>query len=157
MGVEIQTVVTFQSTAFNVTETKPYFINPSCYGDDVAKWMIAELRKNGVKTDDAPDQEDFGWYFGFQVAGGEHTFVIGFRPDDKTWIGWLERNRGFARSILGLRKRGIDPSAQQVLHSALLGSPEIRNVRWHFHGDFDKGREERGTLNPLSSSQTTQR
>ena len=45
-----QTVVTFRTTAFNVTERKPHFINDGCYGDDLARWMIAELAKQEVVT-----------------------------------------------------------------------------------------------------------
>ena len=100
---KMRTVVTFKSAAFNVTEPKEYFINSSCFGDDVAKWLISELRKRGVKTDEDPGQEDFGWYLNFEVAGTGHTFVIGHRPGNETeagvWIGWLERSRGLVGSL----------------------------------------------------------
>ena len=39
---DIRTVVTFQSSAFNTSERKDYFINNCCYGDDVAR-VIAEF------------------------------------------------------------------------------------------------------------------
>jgi hypothetical protein len=61
-----RTLVTFKSSAFNTSEPKPYFINPGCYGDDVAKWLTRELRGRGFKTDEEPGQEDFGWYFNFE-------------------------------------------------------------------------------------------
>jgi hypothetical protein len=105
MKSEIRTVVTFESTAFNMTEAKDYFINPCCFGDDVAAWLIRELRKKGMRTDEKPGQEDFGWYLNFEVAGIVYTFVIGHRPNGETeagtWIGWLERKRGLIGSILG--------------------------------------------------------
>jgi hypothetical protein len=98
MNSEIRTVVTFESTAFNMAEPKEYFINPCCFGDDVAKWVIGELRKQGVEADEKPRQEDFGWYLNFEVASSGHCFVIGHRPTGEseagTWIGWLERSRG---------------------------------------------------------------
>jgi hypothetical protein len=62
MESEIRTVVTFESTAFNMTEPKDHFINPRCFVDDVAAWLIRELRKQGIGTDEKPGQEDFGWY-----------------------------------------------------------------------------------------------
>jgi hypothetical protein len=152
MDSRIRTVVTFNSTAFNTAEPKDYFINPCCYGDDLAVWLIGELRKQGVKTDEKPGQEDFGWYVNFEIAGTGHTFVIGHRPNGEseagTWIGWLERNRGFFGSILGRRKRGIQPSAAVVVHGILSDSPLIRDVRWHFKRDFDKGAEEPGASSP---------
>ena len=132
MDSEIRTVVTFESTAFNMAEPKAYFINPCCFGDDVAKWLIGELRKQGVEADEKPDQEDFGWYLNFEVTGAGHTFVIGHRPAGEseagTWIGWLERSRGFIGSLLGRRKRGIQPSAAEAIHRILSSSPLIRDA-----------------------------
>jgi hypothetical protein len=152
MNSETRTVVTFESTAFNMAEPKEYFINPCCFGDDVAKWVIGELRKQDVKTDEEPGQEDFGWYLNFEVSGNGHCFVIGHRPTGEsetgTWIGWLERSRGFIGSVLGGRKRGIQPLAAEAIHKVLSSSPLIRDVRWHFQRDFDTGREERGTVSP---------
>jgi hypothetical protein len=156
METENRSVVTFESTAFNMAEPKDYFINPCCFGDDVAKWLIGELQKQGVETDKKPGQEDFGWYLNFRVKGTEHTFVIGHRPNGDseagTWIGWLERSRGFIGSLLGGRKRGIQSSAVEAIHGILSSSPLIRDVRWHYQRDFDKGNHERGASSvPLNS------
>ena len=148
----IRTVVTFESTAFNMTKPKDYFINPCCFGDDVAEWLIRELRKQGMETDDKPGQEDFGWYLNFKAAGIGHTFVIGHRPNGETetgtWNGWLERKRGLVGSILGGRRRGIQAAAAHAIHQILIGSLLIRDVRWHFQRDFDSGTE-RGALSPV--------
>ena len=156
MDSEIRTVVTFESTAFNMAEPKYYFINPCCFGDDVAKWLIGELRKQGVQPDEKPSQEDFGWYLNFEVTGTGHCFVIGHRPTGEgeagTWIGWLERRRSFIGSVLGGRKRGIQPLAAEAIHRILSSSPLISNVRWHFRRDFDKGYEERGASSPQTHS-----
>jgi hypothetical protein len=155
MRSEIRTVVTFESTAFNMTEPKNYFINPCCFGDDVAEWLIRELRKQGMETDEKPGQEDFGWYLNFEVVGIGHTFVIGHRPNGETeagiWIGWLERKRGLIGSVLGGRRRGIQASAAQAIHQILNTCSEVRDVRWHFQRDFDSG-VERGALSPLTGA-----
>jgi hypothetical protein len=153
MNSAIRTVVTFESTAFNMTKPKDYFINPCCFGDDLAEWLISELRKQGMRTDEKPGQEDFGWYLNFDTAGVGHTFVIGHRPNGETeagtWIGCLERKRGLIGSILGGRRRGIQASAAQAIHQILTGSSVVREVRWHFHADFN-GSVERGALSPLT-------
>jgi len=153
MGAEVRTIVSFTSTAFNITEPKGYFVNACCFGDDLAKWLIRELRTRGVNADNEPGQEDFGWYFNFQVMGAPHTLVIGHSPSlveggEGTWVGWIERYRGLLGSLFGGRKHGIDPAAPQALHSILSSSPQIRDIRWHFRRDFDKGREERGAPAP---------
>lgn len=153
MESEIRTVVTFESTAFNMTEPRDYFINPGCFGDDVAEWLIRDLRSQGIRTDQKPGQEDFGWYLNFEAAGVGHTLVIGHRPNGETeagtWIGWLERKRGPIGSILGRRRRGIQAAAAQAIHQVLSGSSLVRDVRWHFQHDFDRGAE-RGALSPLT-------
>jgi hypothetical protein len=147
----MRTVVTFESDAFNTREPRDYFINPGCFGDDLAKWLVTRLRSLGLKTDDEPDQEDFGWYLDFEVSKSPHTIVIGFRPADPpaegTWVAWVERSAGLLSSLLGGRKRGIAPEAMSALHRALQ-SPEIRNVRWHERKDFDTHREDGAAPTP---------
>src|SRR5262245_10219337 len=124
--------VTFRSSAFNTTQVKPYFLNPSCFGDDLAAWMIARLRAIGIKTDDKPGQEDFGWYFEFDVPAGKHCCVLGYQDDDPEgqWRLWLERSRGFLGSVFGMRKSGIDAAAVEAVRSILNKAPEIRDIEW---------------------------
>ena len=153
MRAEIRTIVTFKSPVFNMTEPRSYFINPCCFGDDVAKWLLRELQSRGLEADTEPGQEDFGWYFNFQVDGMPHTFVIGHRPGDEstegTWIGWIEGRSGLLGSLLlWARSRGISPVAPQTLHLVLSSSPQIRDVRWYFRRDFDKGHEDLGASAP---------
>jgi hypothetical protein len=155
----IRPLVTFKSTAFNITEPRSYFINECCFGDDTAKWLLSELQRIGLRAGDKPGQKDFGWYLNFEVAGVSHCFVLLYRSDDvregATWIGVLERNRGFFGSIFGRRKHGIQASAAQAIHSILATSTLIQDVRWHFQEDFDKGYEEKGTSTPQESNEST--
>ncbi len=148
----MRTLVTFNSAVFNTTQTKDYFINPGCFGDDVCKWLISEFRAKGIETDKEPGQEDFGWYFNFKMSEGPHCIVIGYRPEDNkekgVWIGWLERKCGFIGSLLGGRKRGISTGAIGTVHQVLSNSEKIQDVRWHSQGDFDKGKEDLGSPNP---------
>jgi hypothetical protein len=121
-----------RSSAFNTSEARPYFINEGCYGDDLVRWLIGRLRAVGIRTDDEPGQEDFGWYFQFTVPAGKHCCLLGFQPDapEGRWLLWLERSRGFVGSLLGPRKRGIDATAVQAIQDALSGVPGIRELQW---------------------------
>jgi len=134
----MKTEVSFLSAVFNSTESKDYFINDGCFGDDVARWLIARLRAGGLQTADEPDQEDFGWHFTFTAGGAEHCFVIGFQPNypasGDRWLGWLERNAGFLGSILGARKRGILPEAVEAIDTALKASLDIHGIAWYERG-----------------------
>jgi hypothetical protein len=149
----MRTVATFKSDAFNKSVTREHFINPNCFGDDVARWLIKRLREAAVDTDAEPSQEDFGWYFNFSVPEGRHCCVLGYRPGDADdrggeWIAWLERSRGFLGSLLGRRDNGIAPSAVVTIHGALSSSPEIRGIRWHLKRDFDANREDLSSERP---------
>lgn len=148
----MRTLVTFSSAAFNTAEQKSYFINPNCFGDDLARWLIAQFREAGVETDDEPRQEDFGWYFNFQIEGRTHSGVIGVRAsqDDEPacWAVWLERARGLLGSIMGGRRRGVSPSAVALMHRVLSHAAEIVDIRWHDQRDFDRGREDMASSAP---------
>jgi hypothetical protein len=147
----VKTEVHFQSTAFNCTETKDYFINDCCFGDDVARWLIQQLRAQGLHTAHEPGQEDFGWYFTFHAGGTEHCFIIGFQPNDPSigdqWLGSLERQTGVLSALFGGRKRGISPAAVQAIDAAVKASPDIQRVSWHEPGtDADPTTEQSGNV-----------
>lgn len=153
----MRTLVTFESGAFNTSEPKEYFMNPGCFGDDVARWLMARLRRAGLETDEEPGQEDFGWYFDFTVPEGRHCCVLGYRPEGEgesgVWVAWLERSRGLLGSLLGRRSRGIAASAVAAIHGALSDAVEIRGIRWHERVDFDRGHEEHGARAPSEGGQ----
>lgn len=124
----------FHSKYFNITEHRDYFINPGCYGDDLAGWLIKELDSAGIQTTSEPKQEDFGWYFTFVVNEIEHCVVVGFQLNDievgDCWIGWIERNVGFLTATFGGRHRGILPEAIDIIDSILSSTSEINELRW---------------------------
>jgi hypothetical protein len=122
----------FKSSAFNTSEVREYFINDCCFGDDLAKWLIARLRQAGLETDNEPGQEDFGWFFNFNVSTGAHCCIVAFQEDDPEgiWHITLERQRGFIPSLLGRRGRGIDAQAVDAINTALRSAPEVRELHW---------------------------
>ena len=143
----MRTVATFHSSVFNTSEEKHYFINPGCFGDDLARWLIARLRSAGATTDDQPGQEDFGWFLTFVAPQGPHTCVIALRPG-AGWVIWTERRRGLLNSVLGGRGRDVAPSALMLLHGVLATAPEVTELRWHHRPDFDAGRGDRAAVDP---------
>ncbi len=150
----VRTVATFRSAAFNTSETKGYFINESCFGDDLARWLLRELNTGHIRTENEPAQADFGWFLTFYVGEAAYQVIVGFRAGDSAaegeWVCWLERSAGMLAMLLGARKRGIQPEAVQVIHTTLASSAAIQELKWHFREDFDAGHEEKAAAEPLS-------
>ena len=149
---ETRTYVTFQSSAFNTTETGADYINPDNFGDDLAQWVMERLREQSVVVAPELGQEDLGWYITFEVAGQSYNFILGYRyGEESNWLGWLERDVGLLPSVFGARRRSIMPEGAQAIHRALTSSSDIQNVRWHFKQDFDAGDEEHGNTQPTAA------
>jgi hypothetical protein len=146
--MEVRTLVTFRSNRFNTATSKPNYINPECFGDDLAEWLVRELADAGIASDSKIGQEDFGWYLGFQCGPYKYDFVVGYNPDGY-WMGWLERRRGFIAALFGARHRGIRADAANAIHSVLTSGEGISEVRWHLQKDFDALREDMGGSAPL--------
>jgi len=143
----LRTLVTFQSTSFNTTESREDFINPDNYGDDLARFLMDALRTDGVTVPDYLGQEDHGWFFTFEVNGTEHDLVVGWA--DGEWIAWIERRTGLLASLLGRRRHGILPEAVEAVHSVLSSSPEISDARWHLADAYQSGDTGSGVPDPL--------
>jgi hypothetical protein len=126
--------VTFRTDAFNTSRPREYFINPECFGDDVALWLIGALRGRGMDVDPEPGQEDFGWFLRFRIGGVSHCLVLTLIPGDDEqpaqWAVWFERDAGFFSTLLGGRRKGISPNAIRAVRDILESSLEIREVEW---------------------------
>src|SRR5580704_19596465 len=52
--------VVFKSSRFNLSKVGERFINPCCYGEDLAAWLNIRLAAKNCEAA-APYQEDWGW------------------------------------------------------------------------------------------------
>jgi hypothetical protein len=130
---QIQNCVIFRTSAFNTTVPKNYFNNPSCFGDDAARWIMVELGIRGFHTDVEPNQQDFGWYFTFEAAGIRHHAVIGYRPaaygGEGEWICWVERKAGVFGAVFKMTKK-VKPEAVKAIQEVLSSSPAVKVVKF---------------------------
>lgn len=130
---KIRNCIVFKTNAFNTTVQRDYFINPGCFGDDAARWIMVELGIRGFQTDIDPRQEDFGWYFVFKVANVPHHTVIGYRPGayggEGEWICWVERKAGLVGNLFKMSKK-IKPEAVKAIQDVLSSSPAVDVVKF---------------------------
>lgn len=132
MSKDTNIAFSFFSNHFNQSKSKDYFINPNCFGDDLASWFMEELKKKGVEVeDDGPDQEDFGWYLNFDYVGVSYTCVVLFQEDKNRWHCILEYNSGLIGSLFGKRKRQVPEMVADLFDQILKKQPEMfQAVEW---------------------------
>jgi hypothetical protein len=130
----MKTEVSFHSTAFNcgANGTKPS--SGTCFGEDLGKWLIGELRNRNYVTANQPHEGHYCWCVSFDVGDVGHLVCTRFWPNDRNagdcWHCWVERKRNFVTSLVGGRKRGILPNAVQALDAVLTSSDDIHSVEW---------------------------
>src|SRR5882762_1871246 len=64
--------VLFRTQRFNLSITKEHFINPDCFGEDLAAWLKDKLIDRGRDVRQF-GQEDWGWYL--KVKNKESYFL----------------------------------------------------------------------------------
>jgi len=57
--------ILFRTGRFNLSKVGEHFINPCCFGEDLAAWLRVKLVEKGVEARQ-PYQED--WLIDFQLA-----------------------------------------------------------------------------------------
>ncbi|MDX2045052.1 MAG: hypothetical protein SF097_27830 [Acidobacteriota bacterium] len=147
MSTGIHTQVTFVTKLFNTDEEKDYFINPICFGDDLAKWLLERLdRRKLTKLDAEPIQEDWGWCFSAEVGQRDFLVCLGPYEDDSTPSTWLvfveSRLSWFGRKLLGHSDESemviLCSELDRVLHS----ESQISHIRWYTKENFINGDED---------------
>jgi hypothetical protein len=99
-------VINFETELFEATTPKPHFINPCCFGEDLAAWLRDRLAPLGYAHEPAI-QEDWGWSQPVEREGERAYLHIGWYDETKDPPQWhvsIER-RGFLRGRVYGRDR----------------------------------------------------
>jgi hypothetical protein len=139
-----RTHATFVTKLFNTEEVKDYFVNPCCFGDDCAQWLIDMLVSQGVeRVDERPTQEDWGWFFSVTMGQRDCMICVGLYEDKdspNTWLVFIESQSGWLSGKLFARSDDAELLAVcQAVDRALKSASEISDVRWHIERDWIKG------------------
>ena len=128
----------FNSDRFNLSKARRNFINPGCFGQDMAKWLSDRLRDEGAVVT-KPDQEDWGWYFYAQLRKTKYFVGIsGFSTDLKgkpnfgEWRIMPERSRGVWGLISRAKRMDVDDDLLRLLQQILKSEAGIQRVRLSF-------------------------
>jgi hypothetical protein len=105
--------ICFRTDRFNLSVVGDDFINPCCFGEDLAEWLRLKLSERGV-TAHKPYQEDWGWEL--PVSYGEDSYYLGIGGNSDGLA--PNKNEGEWRVIV---------EKQRTLWQKLVGKGEIKN------------------------------
>jgi hypothetical protein len=127
--------VLFRSNRFNLSKVGEHFINPCCFGEDVAAWLRAKLGERGVHTKE-PYQEDWGWELPVAASSGSYYLCIGGNSDesdvDKDQGEWriiVEKKRSIGQRLTGKGKIAAGDDMAKIVEEILSAEAGIREVR----------------------------
>ena len=155
LNPSMQTHVTFLSDAFNRTEEKKNFINPCCFGEDLADWLIQRFAGTDLVVVTEPCQEDWGWEV-FVTYGGKRFFIgIGQYElgGELGWVCFVESRLPFYKRWLGVADAVEQQRVCAAFHSVLASASEIRDIHWHTKENFTKGNEADWKTQPGASGE----
>lgn len=126
--------ILFTTKRFNLSKVGAHFINPCCFGEDLAGWLRAKLAQRKIETSEA-FQEDWGW--GLPAKVGEHSYFLGVSGnadepdgsnDEGEWRVIVEKRRSIWQRLRGKGKIAADDAMLNIIENILSAEPEIRNV-----------------------------
>jgi hypothetical protein len=127
--------IVFETARFNLSEPKPHFINPGCFGEDVVHWLGGRLEAHGVRTIRIY-QEDWGWEM--EARLGEISYFVGAggvrdqgaeSPNYGQWRIFVQKRRSILDRALGKNRMSKTDPLLWMIESALHEEADIRNVR----------------------------
>lgn len=127
--------ITFRTDRFNLSQVGADFINDCCFGEDLSRWLVAQLPSAGIAAD-VICMEDFGWANQAEFGGALYLVCVAGNSDEDParldygqWHVMVERRRTFTQKLLGRnRMTASDPVVAriaQVLRDAGFESVEV--------------------------------
>jgi len=126
----------FETNRFNLSEVKEHFINPCCFGEDLAAWLRGKLREKGIEMSE-PDQEDWGWYISGTFKGNDYFVGIGGNADEASdeknqgeWRIMVEKRRSVWQKLSGKNEMSESDELLQTVREILQAEPGFEKLRF---------------------------
>lgn len=128
--------VLLESSRFNISEVKPHFINPCCFGEDLAQWLINKLEERGIQAR-KPYQEDWGWEFSaeedlnsYYIGVGGNSAEDPANPNRGEWRVMITKRRSLIEKLLGKNRLKQEEPIIRTVWNILEAEPSFSNL--HF-------------------------
>ncbi len=125
----------FTTDRFNLSVAKGHFINPSCFGEDLATWLQGKLMEKGISAG-RTGQEDWGWFIRVRSADrGYFLAMNGCHGDDKSlgnrgeWRIIVVKRRSIWERVTGAGKIMDDDGMLKAIREILESESDFSRVR----------------------------
>jgi len=124
--------VLFRTSRFNLSRVGEHFINPCCFGEDLAAWLRPKLAEKNVETA-KPYQEDWGWELPATCGAGSYYLCMSGNADNSgsnegEWRIIVEKRRSIWERLTGRGKIAADDTLARAVEEILAKEPTITNV-----------------------------
>jgi hypothetical protein len=127
--------ILFRTNRFNLSKVGAHFINPCCFGEDLAAWLQGKLRELEIEIR-PPYQEDWGWELPAKLPSGSYYLCMSGNAeessadkDDGEWGIMVEKKRSVGQLLTGKGKIRSDDEMMRTVEEILTKEPAIREVR----------------------------
>jgi hypothetical protein len=126
--------LSFKTDRFNLSKINETFINPCCFGEDLARWLREALREKKFEVPE-PYQEDWGWELPAKNEFEGYYLCISGNADDEgtnsnagEWRIIIEKRRSIGQRLTGKRKIELSDEMLVSVKEILEAEPDIRDV-----------------------------
>lgn len=124
----------FRTGRFNLSQVHEHFINPCCFGEDLAAWLRTKLAEEHIRVSE-PDQEDWGWYL--RAKQGNHSYFLaisgnsanGTNRDYGEWRIIVEKQRSIWERVTGKGKIAESDPMLEAIRKILPQQEDFLDLR----------------------------
>ena len=127
--------ILFRSSRFNLSKVGEDFINPCCFGNDLANWLRTKLIDHQVNVSEAY-QEDWGWELPVKDGRDSYYLCMSGNSDELPthenegeWRILIEKRRSLVQRLSGQGKISTDDKMVRLIEEILSTEPAIRDIR----------------------------
>lgn len=127
--------ILFNTNRFNLSKVGEHFINPCCFGEDLASWLRQKLASESVESSQ-PYQEDWGWELPVRHGHGAYYLCMSgnaheskANKDDGEWRIIIVKRRSIWQRLRGSGEIATDDALVRMVERILSNEPTIRDVR----------------------------
>jgi len=126
--------ILFKTNRFNLSRVGEHFINPCCFGEDLASWLGINLSERDVEVRE-PYQEDWGWELAATQESDSYYLCMSGNSDESStnkdegeWGIIVEKRRSLGQRLRGAGKIAENDKMVRTIEEILRAEPAIREV-----------------------------